>query len=65
MFVLDVKGEDYFIPDPERARLGQTIITLNPFRSSSRDLPLAGVIHGSTDLSVAPIACLQACSNRN
>ena len=28
--MLDIKDEDYFITDPERTRLSQTIITLNP-----------------------------------
>jgi hypothetical protein len=30
IFVLDIKGEDYFITEPERTRLSQIIITLNP-----------------------------------
>lgn len=28
--VLDIKAEDYIITDPDRTRLSQTIITLNP-----------------------------------
>jgi type IV secretion system protein VirD4 len=40
IFVLDIKGENYFITAPERTRLGQTIITLNPFNLWGSELGL-------------------------
>lgn len=53
IFVLDIKGENFFITAPQRARMGQKIIVLNPFNIWGKELGAPTVMtHGFNPLQL-------------